>query len=304
MTINHHRLALVSWALVTLMSLSCGDAHEQAKVEDYSTTTLDRALSEQDFDTTVQQLTQLPYLPWAYTPDGCYARALYYSMLLATKQVGSNHVYIIASSGTVLGGQWRYHATPVVTKDSDSSNLYVLDPVYDKTRALTVVEWAAKMNFPDPMANNYPSFHVNPGHTYSQVNVSGIPLGHPEQPNVATYKEPPFAAMGQFRTVDIQQACLVMHAYIDREPGLGNTDRATKHLLLGSATRSLMNTLSGFDKLSGSASSVTMSCLRTTDDESERFASGSVGKPIAGNLGDPYTRPIAMPDRGHEVGEL
>ena len=45
----------------------------------------DDALTAEDYDTAVRHLASLPYLPWAYTTDGCYARATYYSMLLATK---------------------------------------------------------------------------------------------------------------------------------------------------------------------------------------------------------------------------
>src|SRR5262245_17691682 len=104
-----------------------------------TTDALDAALSAGDFDATVQELTALPYLPWAYTPDGCYARALYYSMLLSTKGVATNHLYVVARPGETLASEWQWHVAPVVTKDGDPDHLYVLDPLFERKRALTNV---------------------------------------------------------------------------------------------------------------------------------------------------------------------
>src|SRR6188474_1970711 len=126
--------------LPVLVGLLLAAGCSSASVNEHATT-LDDSLTTQDYDTTVKQLTALPWLPWGYTPDGCYARALYYSMLLATKGVPTNHLYVVARPGTSLGGQWRWHVAPLVTKDNEPDRLYVLDPVYDQTRALTNVEW-------------------------------------------------------------------------------------------------------------------------------------------------------------------
>lgn len=222
---------------------------------------LDEALTAQDFDTTVQQLTQLPYLPWAYTTDGCYARATYYSMLLATKGVPTNHVYVVARPGTSLGGIWRWHVAPLVTKDGDPNHLYVLDPVYDQTKALTNVEWVAHQNFADPSASNYPRLHVHPGNSYLDQFEADLPLVNPGEPNAVDYKEPSFAEMPSFHMTDVSAACSTMHRYIDYEPGTSSAEKASKHQALGRETQRIVRDLSGKGKLDGEPT-LSSSCTR------------------------------------------
>jgi hypothetical protein len=247
-----------------LLAAGCGSAATPV-------TTLDDSLTAQDYDTTVQQLTALPWLPWGYTPDGCYARALYYSMLLATKGVPTNHLYVVARPGTSLGGQWRWHVAPVVTKDSEPDRLYVLDPVYDQTRALTNVEWVAKQFFPDPAATNYPSLHVREGVSYlDQFNVQ-LPLANPAAPAAETYKEPAFAAMPSFEMADVRAACDTMHRYIEREPNTTTAQKAEKHVSLGRETVRLVDGLVAKQKVSGEPT-LPASCTRVTpfEDKEER----------------------------------
>ncbi len=230
---------------------------------------LDEALSAADFDTTVQQLTALPWLPWAYTTDGCYARAEYYSMLLATKNIPSNHIYVLAKPGHPLGGIWSWHVAPLVTKDGDPNHLYVLDPVYDQTKALTNVEWVAHQNYPDPSATNYPSLHVHPGNSYLAQYRNERPLTSPAEPNASEYKEPTFEAMPSFRMQDISQACSTMHRYIDYEPGTTSVQKAEKHTSLGRETKRLVGELATKGKISGDPTSLSRSCTRDPVDSDD-----------------------------------
>lgn len=255
---------------------------------DEPTTTLDEALSAEDYDTAVRHLASLPYLPWAYTTDGCYARALYYSMLLVTKGVPTNHVYVVARPGTQLGGQWRWHVAPLVSKAGESNRLYVLDPVYDRTRALTNVEWVAKQNHTDPSASNYPQLHVHNGASYLQQSAVQRPLVNPGSPDAATYAEPALADMPSFEMRNVSAACDVMHRYLDREPGVSATERAEKHLSLGRETQRIVGKLAAQGKIVGDPASLSSRCTRNEPvdggpDPSEPFV-------------DPSRIPVDLPE--------
>lgn len=226
--------------------------------------TLDDALTAEDFDATVQQLTALPWLPWGYTPDGCYARALYYSMLLATKGIPSNHLYVVARPGTSLGGIWSWHVAPLVTKDGDPDRVFVLDPVYDQTKALTNLEWVAYQNFTDPTAATYPRLHVHAGTSYlDQFDVQD-PVVNPAAPDPAAHREPTFAEMPSFAMTDVRAACSIMHQYIDIEPNRTPEQKAEKHLALGRETVSLVAALGTRGKLAGDPA-LPARCTRQAD---------------------------------------
>ncbi len=240
------------------------------------TSALDDALTAQDFDATVRELTSLPWLPWGYKTDGCYARALYYSMLLATKGVPTNHLYVVARPGTSLGGIWSWHVAPLVSKDGDPNRLYVLDPVYDQTRALTNVEWVANQNHPDPAAPNYPRLHVREGTSYLDQMGSQLPLVNPAEPEAATYKEPAFADMPAFDMVDVRAACSIMHQYINIEPNQTAEQKSAKHTTLGSETVRIVEGLQAKKKLAG-APTLPVSCTRIAVTDAGTDASVDAG---------------------------
>lgn len=223
---------------------------------------LDSALSQQDFDTTVKHLGSLPWLPWTYLADGCYARALYYSMLLATKDVPTNHVYVVRKAGAPpLMGIWSWHVAPLVSKDGEPNTLYVLDPAYDQERALTNVEWVAKQNYPDPAATNYPNLHVHSGNSYLKQHSVVQRLENPGEPVAEDYKEPVIEDMPAFAMRDVSAACLRMHQYIDRETTTTPDQKAEKHRSLGRETQRLVRTLDTKGKISGEPT-LTTACTR------------------------------------------
>ena len=256
------KLASLAFSLSFVAACASSTA-DQATVDDQN-------LSAQDFDQTVQELTKLPYLPWGYTPDGCYARALYYSMVLATKDIPTNHLYVVVQNdGSSLGGQWRWHVAPVVTKDGDPSHLYVLDPDFSREKALTNVEWVAAQGFPDPSVANYPNLHVWPGNSYMEPDDPIHPLANPGKPVAADYKEPTFAAMPAFEMNDIAAACETMHDYIDIEPGRTAAQKTAKHKALGSATKTTLAALVAKEKVHGTPT-LSASCLRETGASNNR----------------------------------
>jgi hypothetical protein len=253
------RLTLIPLlALASLSSLACSTAAPSEDPVD----ALDDALSAQDFDTTVQQLSALPWLPWKYLTDGCYARALYYSMLLSSKGVPTNHLYVFAKSGAPpLAGIWAWHVAPMVTKDGDPDHLYVLDPAYDQTKALTNVEWVAKQNYANPAASNYPNLYVAPGNSYLNSGSSET-LVSPASPEASEYKEPEFSEMPKFNMDTVRAACDVMHDYINRENTTDAAAKNEKHKSLGRETQRLVTLLTAKDKISGNTN-LPKSCTRS-----------------------------------------
>jgi len=260
------------------------------------TDALDSALNEQDFDATVKHLASLPYLPWTYLTDGCYARALYYSMLLATKNVPTNHLYVVGRPGAPpLFGIWSWHVAPLITKDGDPNKVFVLDPAYDQTKALTNVEWVAKQNYPDPSAANYPRLHVHAGTSYLDQYTTIQPLENPAAPSAETYKEPVFSEMPAFAMTDVSQACLTMHRYIDREPSSTAEIKAAKHKALGIETQKLVRALVGKSKISGDP---TLSAQCTRNEVVPPRTDGGASEPGApdGELVEPTRIPV--PEEG------
>jgi subtilisin-like proprotein convertase family protein len=252
---------LKSFLVFAVLAHGCAPAAPSGENDTFSVSVLEQALSQGDYDTTVQQLSALPYLPWAYTPDGCYARAYYYSLLLASKSVASNHLYAIAPRGQTFGDRWWYHVAPMVSLDTDQDNLWVLDPVFNKTSAMTVPEWTAEMGYPNPSAQSYPTFRVHPGNTYNRIISQGLPLTDPANPDVARLKEPTFQELGAFDTQDIQEACLVMHGYIDLEPDLTQEQKQHKRGLLGEQTQAMVAKLAALGKLDGQPGDLTAACV-------------------------------------------
>ena len=248
-------LTILSLAVGSLLAAACSTTPESAEVD-----ALESSLNAQDYDATVQHLTSLPWLPWGYTPDGCYARAEYYSMLLASKGIPTNHIYAVAKGWSTLGGIWSWHVAPLVTKDSEPNKLYVLDPVYDQTRALTNVEWLAKMEHPNPKASDYPTVHVHPGNSYGAQFDTENRIVNPESPVAADYKEPSFGDMPAFEMDVVEHACQTMHRYINLEPNTTSAEKETKHTSLGIETQKLVAALADRGKIVGDPESLTARC--------------------------------------------
>lgn len=237
----------LEFALLLAVTLASGCQPPDPDVVD----SLDSALRAEDFDRAVRDLTALPYLPWAYTPDGCYARALYYSMLLATKGVPTNHLYAVAQTWTTLGGHWGWHVAPLVTKRGEPDRLYVLDPVFETTRALTSLEWIAKQGHANPSLATYPILHVHDGNSYLDQFAIERKVEHPAHVDAAALAEPAFADMPPFAIADVNHACTVLQRHIAIEPNLTLEEKAAKHAALARQTERIVTELLKKEKLVG-----------------------------------------------------
>jgi hypothetical protein len=218
-------------------------------------------LNPGDFDAAVRHLAELPYLPWHYTVDGCYARALYFSMTLATMRVPSRHVYCVARANHTIDGVWGYHVAPMVSKDADPDQLYVLDPLFDPAQAMPLTTWVERMDpsYTDPAATAYPALRVAAGNSYgSWTNTASVV--DPQAPRAADYREPSFAAMPAFATGTINDACRVMHRYIDIETSTTADEKLYKHRVLGERTEQAMRQLLWLGKLQGWPSQIASDC--------------------------------------------
>lgn len=250
------RFALGLLGLLALAGAApaCAPADEEGA----EASTLSDALTERDWNRAVRYLGNLTYLPWGYTEDGCYARAIYYSMNLAAEGVASNHVYIIAQPGYGLGssGRWRYHVAPLVSRDA-TNELLVLDPVYDARAAIRLDRWATMQSRYAPGTEHAPDLRVAPGTSYGYVG-SGELVRDVRNPDVDAFSEPDLARMPAFSMSNINSACHVMHSYIDRE---GSATKDAKHATLSRETRRLVTALASRGKLEGNAADLTSTCL-------------------------------------------
>lgn len=242
--------------LVTLTAMTGGCTTADTSEE---TAEANSELTERDWSRSVQYLSTLTYIPWGFTEDGCYARALYYSMNLAAEGIASNHVYIVAQPGYGLGrtGAWWYHVAPLVSRDA-TGELLVLDPIYDAQSPIRLDNWTVRQSRYAPGSEHAPAIHVMPGNSYGQAGAGPV-VADVYHPDVASFREPAsFSSMPAFSIDAINSACHVMQSYIDKE---GSGSAAQKHSTLSRETRRLVTALASRGKLAGDASALDASCL-------------------------------------------
>ncbi len=229
-------------------------------------------LNEQDFAAAEAKLSTLPYIPWGYTTDGCYARALYYSMTLAEAGIPTKHVYVYARPGTALYGIWGWHVAPVATKNG-TDQLFVFDPALFPDRVVTVKDWVGVQGYTNPEATNYPDLYLSPGTSYLPVREQV--LEDVVTPSAATYGEPTFAAMPKFTIGNVNLACDVMHRYLDREPNVPVTAKLEKHKGLSEATVRLVRSLTAKAKLTGTEAQLNTTCTTPAQTDTSTCAADS-----------------------------
>jgi len=242
--------------IATLLT-AAGCSTETAEDEN-AASSQEAPLTERDWNRAITYLNGLDYLPWGYTDDGCYARAIYYTMNLAAEGISANHVYIIAKDndhGLGATGRWRYHVAPLVSRDA-TNELIVLDPVYSRS-PLSLRDWYDRQSIYEGTPNA-PILKVAPGTTYGDR--SGTVVPDPHNVNTATFREPvSFASMPSFDMGKINQACDVMHRYIDADQTTNADQKSTKHRALSRDTKRLVVSLADQRKLP-SASGLNASC--------------------------------------------
>lgn len=177
------------------------------------------------------------YLPFAFTQDGCYGRALYMSMELAGWRIPSSAQYITGNLLPSSDVAWSWHVAPMVQLIG-SSERSILDPALAPAGPVSVARWIelTKPRGSYRMEWTLGSQYINDGSV--RRNVDATPVIES------------FAQMTPFRARDIEQACDVMYWYLSYE---GNTpsELQRKRGLLLSRTRTLANRLATVGKISG-----------------------------------------------------
>ncbi len=229
---------------------ACGNS--SVAISDDVTGLDDFGISEQSARVTPQQAqlaAQLvdstrAYLPFAYTVDGCYARALYMSMELASRRVPSSAQYLRGELNPSASVQWGWHVAPMVEIDGTAGRT-ILDPSLAPGGPIPLEEWIRLSN----PRGSYQLFWTL-GSTYYLTG-----FYTPNDQALPVIQS--FAELAPFQKSDLEQACGVMSNYLSYE---GRSDEAQKRALLVGRTRSLANRLLGVGKLSGYQSQGALSC--------------------------------------------
>lgn len=246
MTKSVRTLSICTFAVIS----ACGDS--TATIADDVTQLDDFGVAEQNARVTQQQAqlaAQLvdstrSYLPFAYTEDGCYARALYMSMELASRRLPSSAQYLTGELYPSSSVSWGWHVAPMVEIEGTTGRT-ILDPSLAPGGPITLTEWIRRSN----PRGSYELFWTL-GSTYY---LTGFYTPNAQaQPVIQS-----FAELAPFQKSDLEEACGVMSDYLSYE---GLPTEAQKRALLIGRTRSLANRLLGVGKLTGYQAQGTLRC--------------------------------------------
>lgn len=133
--------AATGWGLILLCFIGCdstpGNKEFFANAQDTaSRQTSAYVTSEQKAEAfaIIKKLQAMDnYIPFDYSADGCYARALYMAMELAAEGIPSSSVYLEALDGKLNprpGLYWDYHVAPLLIEKTSTlaEEQIVLDP--------------------------------------------------------------------------------------------------------------------------------------------------------------------------------
>jgi hypothetical protein len=199
------------------------------------------------FDRAFTVVKGIDYLPFQYKVDGCYARALYMSMELASNGMESNAVFAFAQPGAplVVGPiQWGYHVAPMIEVGTTADNAVhtVIDPALSD-HPITQEQWVAMMGHPaDEPASQQPQMLFVPGSDYAPAEaIADTPHANFDTPN--------FHDLAPFKSSDIQGACGVMHKYLTLEQGSSPDEVQRKQTKLVARSTALVAALAANGKL-------------------------------------------------------
>jgi hypothetical protein len=233
-----------------LVLSACGGS--TVEIDDDVAALDDLGVSEQSARVTPQQAqlaAQLvdstrAYLPYAFTEDGCYARALYMSAELAARRVPSSSQYLTGELSPGNGVMWGWHVAPMVEVDGTRGRT-VLDPSLAQQGPITLDEWIRRSNPLGP----YELFWTL-GSVYATTG-----LYTPNAQAMPVIQS--FAELSPFQRGDLEEACGVMSEYLSFE---GAANEAQKRALLVGRTRSLANRLLAVGKLAGYQANGALRC--------------------------------------------
>ncbi len=240
------------------------------------------------------------YLPYAYTEDGCYARALYMSMELGARRVPTSAQYLSGYLQPSASVSWGWHVAPMV-EIGGSTTRTILDPALAPTGPIPLTEWIRRSN---PQGSY--ELYWTLGSVYVTESY-GLYRNAQSEPVIQSFSE-----LRPFRTDDVEEACGVMHDYLNREGSSASVRTAKQKLLLG-RTRTLANRLLSVGKLTGYSAGASLRCggrqvpvcrenntsCARSDDCCSTLCSNSVCQPRPADLvADPFDGPGAMVDAG------
>lgn len=199
------------------------------------------------FDRAFTVVKGIDYLPFQYKVDGCYARALYMSMELASNDIESNAVFAFAQSGAplVVGPiQWGYHVAPMIEVGTTAENAVhtVIDPALS-SQPITQEQWVTMMGHPpsEPESQR-PTMLFVPGSDYAPAEAVA-------DTSHADFDTPDFSHLAPFKASDIQSACGVMHGYLTLEQGSTPDEVLRKQTKLVARSVALVTALAAKGKL-------------------------------------------------------
>jgi hypothetical protein len=234
-------LSLRSVALFafTGLAVACSSSSQGEKVG----TTEQRAIvTQEQADRAFKIAEGIDYLPWGYTADGCYARALYMSMELAVERIPSSNQYIYATGDGALmpvnGPTWGWHVAPMVKVTAEGTPMIIDPSLFSAPEVARSLDAWVTRNNPTP-AKSYGLALVQGSHYWQ--------IGH----LVDTAPIASFAELDAFEGKDIESACGVAWDYLAKEEPTPSADAlATKRGKLIDRTKSLITGLHAVEKLS------------------------------------------------------
>jgi hypothetical protein len=239
-------LGIVLLASQALAGLATACAAPADHDEPHGSTVQRAIVSESQATRAFEIAGGIDYLPWGYTADGCYARALYMSMELAIERIPSSSEYIVADDNAVLdpgnGIQWGWHVAPMVKIGADGVPTIIDPSLFSAPEVARSLDAWVQASNPVP-AGAYKTYLVQGSHYWQSNNrVDNAPIGS-------------FAELDPFHGEDIESACGVAYTYLEREqpaPTADALDAKRQHLV--ARTRELIDGLHAVGKLDDLAS--------------------------------------------------
>ncbi|MFW7380037.1 MAG: protein-glutamine glutaminase family protein [Oligoflexus sp.] len=220
-----------------IITISCGR-------QDRSSSQLDAYVSEDERNRAFSIIEGIDYIPFTFTQDGCYGRALYMAMELAIAEIPSSSLYIYGTLRPNPRLAWRFHVAPLLI-DRYKQQTYVLDPTL-ATSPVSAEKWLQLVN---PSAGY--QTHIQDGSTY----FTQVDLKKPQ--NIIDG----FSELNSFRMSDVVSACQAMHSYL-RYDNQGDINKRREKLL--ERTQELIDSLDQLGKLNHDRSvDIKRSCTRS-----------------------------------------
>jgi len=266
----------------TGLAIACSSSSQGEKVG----TTESRAIvTQEQADRAFKIAEGIDYLPWGYTADGCYARALYMSMELAVERIPSSNQYIYATGDGALmpvnGPTWGWHVAPMVKVTAEGTPMIIDPSLFSAPEVARSLDAWVTRNNPTP-AKSYGLALVQGSHYW--------PIGH----LVDTAPIASFADLDAFQGKDIESACGIAWDYLAKEePAPADDALATKRGKLIDRTKSLITGLHAVEELSD-LDADKLSCGGHADGTADKKAdTKDDAKPADDKTDDPATDPPA-----------